>query len=314
MQKLSPIRFNKIWGYELWLACDLPCAKNIATSYPLLVKIITSNAPLSVQVHPDDNSAKILENASSVGKTECWYIMDAAPHSKLIYGLNDNCTKDILESAIKLGTIESCLKSVEIHPKDFIFIPSGTVHAIGEGITLLEVQQSCDITYRLYDYNRGRPLDIKKALAATKIQNLPIIEQFTGEFTCDYFTLKTLDINSGEFTLTQFSHVITNNQTKPNKTLSASSLQIQPLDKLNAHLTHLDNNPFEPSLQKSPLDTQLNLPSKLPPYLIFILNGSGTISSGSNTFQLQKYDTIAIDATEKVIISGSVQLMKITAS
>lgn len=196
MQKLQPIRFNKIWGYELWLACNLPQAKNIATPYPLLVKVIKSTDTLSVQVHPDDDAAKSLEDASSIGKTECWYILDAAPQSKLIYGLKSGVTKDFLASAIQTGAIESCLNSVPIHKGDFIFIPSGSVHAIGAGITLLEVQQSCDITYRLYDYNRGRPLDIKKALSSIKTVPLPDIKQFSLTFSCAYFTLNQLTFNT----------------------------------------------------------------------------------------------------------------------
>ena len=120
--------------------------------FPLLTKIISAKDDLSIQVHPDDEYAKVHENGS-LGKTECWYILDAEPGSKLVVGHNAK-TKDELIQMIDQGRWDELINSVEIKAGDFIQIDPGTVHAICGGVTLLETQQSSDITYRLYDYDR----------------------------------------------------------------------------------------------------------------------------------------------------------------
>lgn len=132
--------------------------------FPLLVKFIDAQSNLSVQVHPDDAYANAKENGE-YGKNEMWYIVSARPGARLIYDVVPGTTRERLAAAIAQNKAESCLQSVEVKPGDVFNIPAGIVHAIGSGIILAEIQQSSDITYRIYDYGRtGRELHIEKAL------------------------------------------------------------------------------------------------------------------------------------------------------
>lgn len=119
--------------------------------FPLLVKFIDSASALSVQVHPSD--AYALEHENDLGKTEMWYIMDADEGSELVIGMNEY-DKTKLRTAAESGTLELLLHHIKVKPGETYFIPAGLVHAIGGGITLCEIQQNSDVTYRLYDYNR----------------------------------------------------------------------------------------------------------------------------------------------------------------
>lgn len=136
--------------------------------FPLLIKIIDANDKLSVQVHPDDEQAK-KENGQN-GKTEMWYVFDSKPGAKLIYGLKEGITKSEFEESIENSTVEDTLKEVPVKPGDSFYMPSGTVHAILDGILVAEIQQNSNTTYRVYDWNRvdknGNPreLHIEKAL------------------------------------------------------------------------------------------------------------------------------------------------------
>ena len=126
----------------------------------LLVKFIFTDAALSVQVHPDDAHAP----QGHRGKNECWYILDAQPGARLACGLTHEMSEEELRAAALDGSIEGTLNYIEVSPGDFLSIPAGTIHAIGAGISLLEVQQNSDITYRLYDYGRPRELHLEDAL------------------------------------------------------------------------------------------------------------------------------------------------------
>lgn len=119
--------------------------------FPLLVKILDAKDKLSVQVHPDDQYGKT--HAGELGKTECWYILDAKPGAKIVYGHHAQ-SKESLEEMIEHQQWDDLLNEVDVHPGDFFYVPSGMVHAIGEGIVILETQQSSDTTYRVYDYDR----------------------------------------------------------------------------------------------------------------------------------------------------------------
>lgn len=139
-------------------------------SFPLLTKIIDAKDDLSVQVHPDDKYAFEFEDGS-IGKTECWYIIDCDEGAELIIGHNAN-SREEMRKMIEQELWDDLLRRVTIKPGDFFYIPAGTIHAIGKGTLLLEIQQSCDITYRVYDYNRlqdGKPreLHIDKGIEAT---------------------------------------------------------------------------------------------------------------------------------------------------
>lgn len=200
MKKLSAIKMDKVWGYELWIASTHPNGPQkefvdfCGGPYPLLVKVIQADQSLSVQVHPDDETAALLEGPGNVGKTECWYVLDAKPGAKLVYGLNGNPSRESVAAAIEKNALDPLLNQVEVHAGDFVFIPSGTVHAIGAGLRLMEVQQSCDITYRLYDWGRPRELHVQKGVASVKNEGLAKIARFPGRFECAYFSLEEIAV------------------------------------------------------------------------------------------------------------------------
>lgn len=211
MIKLDALKFEKVWGYEFWLASthengsQKDFLEYAGGEYPLLVKIINADERLSVQVHPDDECAVALEGSGNVGKTECWYVLDAKDGAKLVYGMDGEHSSEELSDAIKSNSLERYLNEVPVKKGDFVFIPSGTVHAIGGGLRLLEVQQSCDLTYRLYDWGRPREVHVEKGLKSLKKNPLAKVAQFAGGFECEYFSLEEIKVqgaysafNSGE--------------------------------------------------------------------------------------------------------------------
>ena len=196
----EPIKVDKIWGYESWIASvykDAPQKDFLSAAgkdFPLLVKIIQADERLSVQVHPDDENALRLEGKGFRGKTECWYILDAEEGASLVCGLKKDYGREELFTAIKENRLEEYLNIIPVKKGDFVYIPAGTVHAIGGGFKILEVQQSSDITYRLYDWGRPRELHIEKALASLKFDEIHTEKPFTGRFDCRYFSLEILKI------------------------------------------------------------------------------------------------------------------------
>lgn len=203
MEKLVPIKSEKIWGYELWIASTHPngCQEEFKAAcggeFPLLVKIIQANDTLSIQVHPDDEWAVKLEGKGKRGKTECWYVLDAAPDAKLVYGIKEGFSNEVLAKAIETNTLEQYLEFVTVKKGDFVYIPAGTVHAIGPGLRLLEVQQSCDLTYRLYDWGRGREVHVEKGLSVIKREEMIPVAHFSGKFECPYFSIEQIDVKGG---------------------------------------------------------------------------------------------------------------------
>jgi mannose-6-phosphate isomerase len=136
--------------------------------FPILTKIITAHDWLSVQVHPDDAYAQRVEH-QPFGKTECWYVLDAQPDAKLVYGwTRDTSRKEYLQRVAD-GTLGELLRHIPVKTGDTVYIPHGVVHAIGPGVTVFETQQASDLTYRMFDYNRlgldGKPreLNVEKA-------------------------------------------------------------------------------------------------------------------------------------------------------
>jgi mannose-6-phosphate isomerase len=124
--------------------------------FPILTKIIDARDNLSVQVHPDDAYARRVEHQPN-GKTECWYILDAAPGAELVLGWNRDTDRAEYERRVADGTLGELLRRVPVKPGDAFYLPAGTLHAIGAGIVLFEVQQASDLTYRIFDYNRKDP-------------------------------------------------------------------------------------------------------------------------------------------------------------
>jgi len=134
---------------------------------PLLIKVIFAREKLSVQVHPDDRLAQ--KYGQPRGKTECWYALAADPGAQVAAGLKPGVTLDQIKDEIHAGTLEESLNVVDVAAGDMIFVDAGTVHAIWPGSILLETQQNCDLTYRMYDYGRPRELHIEKSLEATRL-------------------------------------------------------------------------------------------------------------------------------------------------
>jgi len=137
------------------------------TDSPLLIKVLFARQKLSVQVHPDDKMAQ--KYGDPRGKTECWYALAAEPEARVALGLKPGVTLEDVKAGIHDGTLEESLNIVQVAAGDLIFVDAGTVHAIWPGAILLETQQNCDLTYRMYDYGRPRELHIEKSLEATKL-------------------------------------------------------------------------------------------------------------------------------------------------
>ena len=134
-------------------------------SLPLLAKYIFTSEKLSVQVHPNDAEAH--RRGLKSGKSECWYILEAEPGATLGLGLRRKVSKSELRDAAQDGSVEQLMDWRQVAAGDFVFVPSGTIHAIGAGISLLEFQQNSDVTYRLYDYGRPRELHLDDAIAVS---------------------------------------------------------------------------------------------------------------------------------------------------
>ncbi len=160
---------RELWGSEI---------KRSYRNFPLLVKYIDANDDLSVQVHPDDQLASELHN--SCGKTEMWRIISAQPGAALYIGFKTGTTEDIFLRHLKAGTLKNILNRIPVKAKEMFYIPAGTVHAIGKGILLAEVQQTSDLTYRIYDWNRvdqegkRRELHMERALKAINFEAQPV--------------------------------------------------------------------------------------------------------------------------------------------
>ncbi len=137
-------------------------------AFPLLVKLLFPEDKLSVQVHPDDALAQAMGQPR--GKTECWYVLEAEPGATIMLGLKPGATVDTVRAAIAAGTLEELMEFVPVAVGDMVFVDAGTVHAIGPGVVLLETQQTCDITFRMYDYGRPRELHVEQALRAMKLK------------------------------------------------------------------------------------------------------------------------------------------------
>jgi mannose-6-phosphate isomerase len=177
--KLERRYVEKPWGRtELPAMFEAPSGKRIGEVWfnapaekPLLVKYLFTSERLSIQVHPNDEQAQA--RGLPRGKSECWYIVDAEPGAKLGLGLKDEVPKKELRSAALDGSIEHLMHWRPVRSGDFFMVPPGTIHAIGEGISLLEFQQNSDVTYRLYDYGRPRELHLDDGIAVARGEPYP---------------------------------------------------------------------------------------------------------------------------------------------
>ena len=169
---------------------------------PILIKLIDAEDNLSVQVHPDDEMAKMLENQN--GKTEMWYVVEAKDDAKIIFGVKENISKDELKNAISSNTVEDLLNCLSSKKGNVFFVEAGTIHAIGKGNLIAEIQQNSNVTYRLYDYDRrdkeGNPreLHIEKGVMASVTQKqterqIPDCSDGSRLIaSCEYFAVKEL--------------------------------------------------------------------------------------------------------------------------
>lgn len=176
-------------------------------SFPLLFKLIDANENLSIQVHPGDEVAA--ERHNSYGKTEMWYVVDADAGAELIIGFSKDCDREEYLAALENGKVEDLLQKVPVTKGDVFFIPAGLVHAIGKGVVVAEIQQSSDITYRIYDYKRTddngnerelhteQALDVINFSAAVDPKTIynANLNELTPLVSCEYFTTNMLRIN-----------------------------------------------------------------------------------------------------------------------
>jgi mannose-6-phosphate isomerase len=164
LRRLESTALEKVWGTpdtEPWYPRSERKIGEVWFTAPeeprLLVKFVFTSASLSVQVHPPDSP-------SGLGKTEMWHILRAAPGARLALGFEHPASRDQVREAAISGEIEQLLRWYPAHPGDTFFVPAGTVHAIGGGLALCEIQQNSDVTYRLYDYGRPRELHLDESL------------------------------------------------------------------------------------------------------------------------------------------------------
>lgn len=182
-----------------------------ATSFPLLFKFLDCNQTLSVQVHPNDQQGATLD-PPDLGKTEAWVVLAADPGSKIYAGLKPEVTAADLAMAINAGHCERVLHEFEARVGDCVFIPAGTVHALGAGLVIAEIQQASDTTFRLHDWNRvdaagkSRPLHVEQSLATIDYARGPVAPQRPQLIDpgrerlveCDKFTLDRLALTEGD--------------------------------------------------------------------------------------------------------------------
>jgi mannose-6-phosphate isomerase len=221
MYKFTPILKTLVWGTESWVLSGVPGNESVVAEgpeagkkitelypgqFPLLIKFIDAKRDLSIQVHPDNELAAKRHGCS--GKTEMWYVIGAEPGAKLISGLKEPITPDDYVRLVEQDRITDVLAEHAVAPGDVFFLPSGRIHAIGGGCYLAEIQQTSDITYRIYDYNRpgldGKPRQLHTQEAKDAIdyqvypeyrtlyepkQNAPV-----ELVRCPYFTTTLYDL------------------------------------------------------------------------------------------------------------------------
>ncbi len=204
--RLTPSFREKVWGKtrlrpwypdsetpigEIWYLAE--------RELPILVKLIFTADKLSVQVHPADG------DAGPTGKTEMWYILEAEPGASVAAGFREPITRDRLLESSRTGEIERLLNWISVKPGDVVFNAARTVHAIGAGLVLFEIQQNSDITYRLWDYGRPRPMHLEQGAAISELgvhpgvarpKPLPAGREELAR--CRYFVTETARLRSGE--------------------------------------------------------------------------------------------------------------------
>lgn len=224
MYKFLPIVKTLVWGEETWIMSSVPGNESVVSegpekgktinevlccTFPLLIKFIDSRDDLSIQVHPDDKLAKQRHNCN--GKTEMWYVRAADNGAHLISGFNKKLKKEEYVQLVEDNRIAEALRNYNVSKGDVFFLPAGRIHAIGGGCHILEIQQSSDITYRIYDYGRpgkdGKPRELHTELAKDAI-DFSVQDNYRTEYSpckncnielvrCKYFVTSLLDLDRG---------------------------------------------------------------------------------------------------------------------
>lgn len=184
-------------------------AARYGTRFPLLAKFIDAADRLSIQVHPDDLYARRFEpDGGHLGKSEAWLVLDAAPDAEVVHGFREDVRPHQVRTAVRDGSLERLLRRVPVRPGDVVYNPAGTVHAVGAGIFLFEIQQSSDLTYRLYDYARRgadgrlRELHVDRGLEVADLRGGAEVAPAPRELgpgrtelvRCEHFVLENLDL------------------------------------------------------------------------------------------------------------------------
>ena len=181
--------------------------EKFGNEFPLLIKFIEAQEDLSIQVHPNNDLAK--KRHKAYGKTEMWYILDRKEGSKIYTGFKSGVTKEIYEEAVRNGGIENLMNVESVDPGDTFFTPAGRVHAIGAGIVLVEIQQTSDITYRIFDWNRKSSGKVKRELhtdlaldaidfnqsGTNKIRVEPVLNKTVNLVSCEFFNTNIISLN-----------------------------------------------------------------------------------------------------------------------
>ena len=198
-------------------------ASRHGTRFPLLVKLLDCADWLSVQVHPDDAQAERMVGPGETGKSEAWHFLEAGEGAQIIAGVKPGTTASELEAAIREGRVQEVARRLEVRAGETLYIPAGTLHALGPGLLLYEVQQASDTTYRVYDWGRpagaGRELHVEQAVAVTDPEKNPALTPPPSSkgsaaplIRCPFFDLDLLRTDGGPFsgdTGGQTPHVVT---------------------------------------------------------------------------------------------------------
>jgi mannose-6-phosphate isomerase len=181
--------------------------EKFGNEFPLLIKFIEAQEDLSIQVHPNNDLAK--KRHKAYGKTEMWYILDRKEGSKIYTGFKSGVTKEVYEEAVRNGGIENLMNVESVDPGDTFFTPAGRVHSIGAGIVLVEIQQTSDITYRIFDWNRKSSDKVKRELhtdlaldaidfnqsGTNKIRVEPVLNKTVNLVSCEFFNTNIISLN-----------------------------------------------------------------------------------------------------------------------
>jgi len=202
--RIKPKFVHRVWGKHDLAPLYAPQAEKIGEVWfengALLIKFLFTTEKLSVQVHPEDDYAA-RHHKGSAGKTEMWHILAAQPGSKIALGFDKTYDAPAVRAGAVSGDIMQMLRWIEAKPGETYFVPAGTVHALGEGFVVCEIQQTSDVTYRLFDYNRGRELHLDHAMNVARLEPYvePAQESGVRIAACRYFVTEKLAWE-GQFT------------------------------------------------------------------------------------------------------------------